>query len=107
MRTFRGLGHMRTLVLDGMKIHYNHVCKHDAIKKTPAEAAGIHMAGANKWKTIMQNSSFYLKRPTRRYEYGIDHTFCRTIQEFDHIVKKGNDTARNLPSTPSGTVLFI
>ena len=38
-KTFRGLGHMGTPVFDGMKVHYNHVRRHDAIKKTPAEAA--------------------------------------------------------------------
>lgn len=43
-----------------MKVHYNHVRKHDAIKKTPAEAAGISTEGANKWKTIIQNSSLHL-----------------------------------------------
>lgn len=47
-KTFRGLGHMHTLVFKGMKVYYNHVREHDAIKKTPAEAAGISTGGANK-----------------------------------------------------------
>ena len=59
-KTFRGLGHMHTPVFKGMKVHYNHVREHDSICKTPAEAAGIRTEGANKWKTIIQNSSLYL-----------------------------------------------
>lgn len=43
-----------------MRVHYNHVRKHDSIKQTPAEAAGITTEGANKWKTIIRNSSLYL-----------------------------------------------
>ena len=59
-KTFRGLGSTDTPVFKGMKVHYNHCRKHDSIKKTPAEAAGIHTEGRNKWKTIIQNSSLYL-----------------------------------------------
>ncbi len=59
-KTFRGLRSPHTPVFDGMKVHYNHVRKHDSICKTPAEAAGIHTEGRNKWKTIIQNSSLYL-----------------------------------------------
>ncbi len=60
-KTFRGLSAYDTAVFDGMKVHYNHVRGHDALKnKTPAEVAGISTEGANKWKTIIQNSSLYL-----------------------------------------------
>lgn len=60
-KTFRGLSNTDTAVFKGMKVHYNHVRKHDAIKnKTPAEAAGIITEGRNKWKTLIQNSSLYL-----------------------------------------------
>ena len=59
-KTFRGLRSPDTAVFDGMKVHYNHCRKHDSIAKTPAEAAGIHTEGRNKWKTIIQNSSLYL-----------------------------------------------
>lgn len=45
---------------EGMKVHYNHVRKHDSINKTPAEAAGISTERRNKWKTIIQNSNLYL-----------------------------------------------
>ena len=59
-KTFRGLKCMTTAVFDGMKVHYNHVRKHDSIRKTPAEAAGISTEGRNKWKTLIQNSSLHL-----------------------------------------------
>ena len=59
-KTFRGLRSPHTSVFNGMKVHYNHCRKHDAIKKTPAEAAGISVEGRNKWKTLIQNSSLYL-----------------------------------------------
>ena len=59
-KVFRGLGTPDTPVFDGMRVHYNHCRKHDSIKKTPAEAAGIHTEGASKWKTLIQNSSLYL-----------------------------------------------
>ena len=65
-KTFRGPGNMQTPVFKGMKVHYNHVREHDAISKTPAEAAVIHTEGANKWKTIIQNSSLYLIETNQR-----------------------------------------
>ena len=66
-KTFRGLGTADTPVFDGMKVHDNHVRGHDALKnKAPAEAAGIHTEGANKWKTIIQNSSLYLITTNQR-----------------------------------------
>ena len=66
-KTFRGLGVSDIPVFDGMKVHYNHVRGHDALKnKTPAEAAGISTKGANKWKTIIQNSSLYLITTNQR-----------------------------------------
>lgn len=59
-KTFRGLDNMPTPVFEGMKVHYNHVRRHDTICRTPAEAAGISTEGSNKWKTIIQNSSLNL-----------------------------------------------
>ena len=60
-KTFRGLGTADTPVFDGMKVHYNHVRGHDALRnKTPAEVAGITTEGANKWKTLIQNASLHL-----------------------------------------------
>ena len=60
------LGMADTPIFDGMKVHYNHVRKHDSIRKTPAEAAGISTEGTNKWKTIVQNSSLYLLETNQR-----------------------------------------
>lgn len=57
---------MKTATFKGMKVHYNHVRKHDAIKKTPTEAAGISTEGRNKWKTIIQNSSLHLIATNQR-----------------------------------------
>ncbi len=50
-----------------MKVHYNHVRGHDALRnRTPAEAAGTHTEGANKWKTIIQNSRLHLIATNQR-----------------------------------------
>ena len=65
-KTFRGLRGMSTPAFDGMKVHHNHVRKHDTIEKTPAEAAGITTEGRNKWKTIIQNSSLHLIATNQR-----------------------------------------
>ena len=65
-KTFRGLGCYDTAAFEGMKVHYNHVRKHDSIGKTPAEAAGITTEGRNKWKTIIQNSSLHLIATNQR-----------------------------------------
>ncbi|MDE0525756.1 MAG: DDE-type integrase/transposase/recombinase [Thaumarchaeota archaeon] len=65
-KTFRGLGVSDTPVVTGTKVHYNHVRRHDSIKKTPAEAAGISTEGRSKWKTIIQNSGLYLIATNQR-----------------------------------------
>ena len=65
-KTFRGLSAPDTAVFDGMKVHYNHCRKHDSIKKTPAEAAGITTEGRNKWRTIIQNASLHLIATNQR-----------------------------------------
>jgi hypothetical protein len=55
---------MRTLeksdtpILTGMQIYQNYVRPHMELKgKTPAEAAGIKVEGADKWLTLIQNAS--------------------------------------------------
>ena len=58
-KMFRGLGHMNAPVFDDMKVHYNHVRKHGAIRKTLAEATGITTGGRSKRHTLIQNSNFY------------------------------------------------
>jgi hypothetical protein len=41
-----------------MRIYHNFVKPHKALDgKTPAEAAGINIAGEKKWFTIIQNAS--------------------------------------------------
>ena len=65
-KVFRGLRSPDTAVFDGMKVHYNHCRRHDAIAKTPAEAAGITTEGRNKWKSIIQNSSLHLIATNQR-----------------------------------------
>ena len=75
-KTFRGLGCYDTAVFDGMKVHYNHVRRHDSIGKTPAEAAGITIEGRNKWKTIIQNSSLHLIATNQRVRARGCHEFA-------------------------------
>jgi hypothetical protein len=55
---------MRTLektdtpILVGMQIFHNYVRPHTALKgQTPAEVAGIHICGENRWVTLIQNTS--------------------------------------------------
>ena len=43
-----------------------HTRRHDAISKMPTAAAGIVTEGANKWKTIIQNSNLYLMATNQR-----------------------------------------
>jgi hypothetical protein len=54
---------MRTLekpdspILTGMRVYHNFVKPHMGLRgKTPAEAAGIHVDGRDKWLTIIQNA---------------------------------------------------
>jgi hypothetical protein len=62
---------MRTLekpdtpILAGMQIYHNYVRPHMALDgRTPAEAAGIEVQGANKWVTLIQNAQMQ-KRQTK------------------------------------------
>ena len=42
-------------ILSGLRIYHNHVRPHLGLDgKTPGEAAGIHIKGSNKWKTMIQ-----------------------------------------------------
>jgi transposase-like protein len=57
-RVMRTLEKADSPILKGMEIYHNFVRPHMALKgKTPAEAAGITVEGANKWVTIIQNAS--------------------------------------------------
>jgi hypothetical protein len=44
-------------LMEGMRIYYNFCREHSTLGKTPAEMAGIRIAGKNKWLTLIQNAS--------------------------------------------------
>jgi transposase-like protein len=57
-KVMRGLKVEETPILTGMQIYHNFIRPHMALKgKTPAEAAGIKVEGANKWLTLIQNAA--------------------------------------------------
>ena len=43
-------------ILAGLRVYHNHVRPHLGLPdgQTPGEAAGIHIEGDNKWKTMIQ-----------------------------------------------------
>jgi hypothetical protein len=44
-------------IFKGYQIYHNYIRQHEGLNgKTPAEAANIHIDGANKWMTIIQNA---------------------------------------------------
>ena len=45
--------------MTGFRLYHNHFRLHQGLQddQTPGEAAGIKIKGANKWKTIIQNTS--------------------------------------------------
>lgn len=65
-KTFRGPGTKHTANFHGMRVHYNHARKNGAVGSTPGEAAGIHVEGTNKWKTMIQNGSLFLLETSQR-----------------------------------------
>ncbi len=51
----RGWKSMRTPIAEGQRIHYNFVKPHVALEgQTPAQRAGIEVAGENKWLSLMK-----------------------------------------------------
>jgi len=57
-KTMRGLKTNETPTLTGYQLYHNYVRPHMALDgKTPAEACGITIEGADKWKTLIQNAS--------------------------------------------------
>ena len=53
----RGLKRMDTPILKGVQIYHNFIKPHEGLNgRTPAEAAGIQVAGEDKWKTLIQNA---------------------------------------------------
>jgi putative transposase len=57
-KVMRGLKNMDTPILKGYQLFHNYIRPHEGLQgKTPAEAAGISVEGANKWITLIQNAS--------------------------------------------------
>ncbi|MDP9305327.1 MAG: transposase [Thermoproteota archaeon] len=44
-------------IIEAMRIHYNFCREHSRLGKTPSEASGIKIEGANKLMTLLQNSA--------------------------------------------------
>ena len=57
--TVRGLKREDSAILTGLRLYHNFVRPHLGLPGniTPGEAAGIHIEGDNKWKTIIQNAA--------------------------------------------------
>ena len=54
----RGFDKKDTPILNGIQLFYNYIRPHMALDEaTPAERAGIHIKGNDKWLTIIQNAS--------------------------------------------------
>jgi len=57
-RVMRGLKREDSPVIDGIQIFHNYFRPHEGLQgKTPAEAAGIKIEGANPWITVIQNAT--------------------------------------------------
>jgi hypothetical protein len=56
-KVMRGLKKPDTPILTGYQIYHNYVRPHEGLNgKTPAQASGIEIEGANKWITLIQNA---------------------------------------------------
>jgi hypothetical protein len=57
-KVMRGLEKVDTPILAGYQIYHNYIRPHEALNdKTPADLAGIHVRGKDKWITIIQNAT--------------------------------------------------
>jgi putative transposase len=57
-KVMRGLKRTDTPILKGAQIYHNFIKPHIGLDgRTPAEAAGIQVGGADKWLTLIQNAS--------------------------------------------------
>jgi transposase-like protein len=57
-KVMRGLERKDSPILTGYQLFHNYIRPHKALDyKTPAEAAGIHVEGKDRWLTIIQNAS--------------------------------------------------
>jgi putative transposase len=62
-KTMRGLKKIDTSILPGYQIYHNYMRPHEGLNgKTPAERCGIEIEGNDKWKTIIENASFSLRK---------------------------------------------
>ena len=65
-KTMRGLKEKETPILPGIQLFHNFFREHERLKgKTPAEATGIAIEGANKIETFIQNASLNLPRASK------------------------------------------
>ena len=62
----RGLKREDSAILAGLRLYYNIVHDHQGLpgNTTPGEAAGIHVEGLNKWKTMIQAAAKFAICPT-------------------------------------------
>ena len=65
-KTFRGLQGKHTREFCGLRVNYNHARRHQALRRTPGEEAGLFIEGADKWRTMIQNGSRYLTQTGKR-----------------------------------------
>ena len=62
LNRMRGFKDAESPLLEGMRVHYNHVRPHGGIGKlTPGEAAGIKVNGW-KWQTLIQRARLFQKK---------------------------------------------
>lgn len=54
--TTRGIKDDDTSIMSGLQVYHNYIRPHLGLPygQTPAEAAGIHVEGTDKWKTLIQ-----------------------------------------------------
>jgi putative transposase len=58
VRPARGIKTTDTAILDGQRIYYNHLRDHQALGKTPAQAAGLDLnLGKNKWESLIKKAA--------------------------------------------------
>jgi transposase-like protein len=63
-KVMRGIKKSDTPILTGYQIFHNYIRPHEALDgKTPAEMAGVTVAGENKWLTLIQNASKEGQKP--------------------------------------------
>ncbi|MEM3007883.1 MAG: DDE-type integrase/transposase/recombinase, partial [Candidatus Nitrosotenuis sp.] len=59
-KVMRGLKKLDTPLIEGYRIFHNYIRPHLGLQEqTPAEKAGIHIIGNNKWMTLIQNAKFH------------------------------------------------